>query len=44
MIGTVKMWTDGAHPNTTGHKWIAEVVAKAMGAVSDFKKTCAGLF
>lgn len=38
MNSTVKMWTDGAHPNTTGHKWIAEVVAKAMGLSVTSKK------
>ncbi len=31
LINTLKMWTDGSHPNKEGHKWIAETVARAMG-------------
>lgn len=31
LIDTLKMWTDGSHPNKEGHKWIAETVARAMG-------------
>lgn len=31
LIDTLKMWTDGSHPNKDGHKWIAETVARAMG-------------
>ena len=31
LIDTLKMWTDGSHPNKAGHKWIAETVARAMG-------------
>lgn len=31
MVDTLKKWSDGAHPNVAGAKWIAETVAKAMG-------------
>ena len=31
LIDTLKMWSDGSHPNKDGHKWIAETVARAMG-------------
>lgn len=31
LVDTLKKWSDGAHPNRNGAKWIAETVAKAMG-------------
>lgn len=31
LIDTLKMWTDGSHPNKSGHKWIAETIARALG-------------
>jgi hypothetical protein len=30
LIDTLKMWTDGSHPNAFGHKWIAETIARNM--------------
>lgn len=38
LIDTLKMWTDGSHPNKDGHKWIAETVARAMGLSCCTKK------
>lgn len=38
LIDTLKMWSDGSHPNKDGHKWIFETVAKAMGLSCSTKK------
>jgi lysophospholipase L1-like esterase len=38
LVDTLKMWTDAAHPNVTGHKWIAETVAKFLGLSVSSKK------
>lgn len=38
LIDTLKMWTDGSHPNKDGHKWVFETVAKAMGLSCSTKK------
>ncbi|MGN7443529.1 SGNH/GDSL hydrolase family protein [Pseudomonas lactis] len=35
---TLKLFTDGAHPNIAGHKYIAETVAKRLGLSCTSKK------
>lgn len=38
LVDTLNMWQDASHPNPTGHKWIAETVAKSLGLSCTSKK------
>lgn len=37
-VNTLKLFTDGAHPNIEGHKYIAEVIARRLGLSCSSKK------
>jgi lysophospholipase L1-like esterase len=37
LVDTLKMWTDGSHPNKAGHQWVAETIAKRIGLACSSK-------
>ncbi len=38
LINTINMWADGSHPNSSGNKWIAEIIAKNLSLSCSSKK------
>ncbi|OPD96798.1 hypothetical protein AO998_34230 [Pseudomonas aeruginosa] len=38
LVNTIKLFSDGSHPNVHGHKYIAETIAKKLGLSVSSKK------